>query len=129
MVSMKQAALVAIASGLVQVTSAGFLVAPIVISIEMGTAAAWAGAAGGIVGGAAATATAIENGKNKKRDVASGRGPVSRIKRQDSGEYGTQLAWELCRDDVGSASIGFEVTEPGSKSHDIPQKLSTIYII
>ena len=115
MVSVKQVALAAATTGLVQVTNAGFLVAPVVISINMGTAAAWAGAAGGIAGGAAGVATAIQNGK--KRDLSSLRQPVRQVKRQDDAQYGTQLAWELCRDDLGSATIGMEVPEPGSKSY------------
>jgi hypothetical protein len=106
MVSFTTAALSSIAAaGLVQYAPAPFLpVIGVAVTIEMGSAAAWAGAAGGILGGSAAVATAISN--SKKKSVGS-EFPVKPAKRQDP-QYGTQLAWELCRDDVGSATIGME---------------------
>lgn len=113
MVSFKSAALSSLAAvGLVQYAPAPFLAIPVVISIDMGSAAAWAGAAGGIAGGAAGTATAIENA-HKKRSVEAG--SFENIKRQDDGQYGTKLAWEECRDDLKSHTVGFQVPEPGSK--------------
>jgi hypothetical protein len=105
MVSFTAAALSSIAAaGLIQYAPAPFLAVPVVVSIEMGTAAAWAGAAGGIAGGAAGVATAISN--SKKRSVGSD--SWAKVRRQDDAQYGTQLAWELCRDDVGTATIGME---------------------
>ncbi|KAM0717895.1 hypothetical protein Q7P37_006227 [Cladosporium fusiforme] len=114
MVSFTSAALTSIAAaGLIQYAPAPFVALPVVISINMGSAAAWAGAAGGIAGGAAATASAIQ-GANKKRSVGTGSDSWVKVKRQDDAQFGTQLAWELCRDDVQSATVAFEVPEPGS---------------
>jgi hypothetical protein len=98
------------AAGLIQYAPAPFLaVIPVAVTIEMGTAAACAGAAGGIAGGAAGVATAIQNGK--KRNVGSD--SWTKVRRQDDAQYGTQLAWELCRDDIGTATIGMERSGSG----------------
>jgi hypothetical protein len=99
------------AAGLVQFAPAPFAAIPVVVSINMGTAAAWAGAAGGIAGGAAGVASAIQN--SKKRSVGSE--SWVNMRRQDDAQYGTQLAWELCRDDVQTATIGMERPQGNGK--------------
>jgi len=106
MVSFTTAALSSLAAvGLIQHAPAPFLgLVDVAVTILMGLAAAWADAAGGIAGGAAGVATAISNGKRRSVGAES---PVKPAKRQDA-QYGTQLAWELCRDDVGAATIGME---------------------
>jgi hypothetical protein len=70
MVSFTAAALSSLAAaGLVQFAPAPFAAIPVAITINIGTAAAWAGAAGGIAGGATGVASAIQN--SKKRSVGS----------------------------------------------------------
>lgn len=114
MVSFKSAAISSLAAvGLVQYAPAPFVAIPVVISVEMGSVAAWAGAVGGVAGGAAATATAIENAHKKKRSVEGE--SWTAVKRQDDGTYGTKLAWEECRDDIKKATVSFTVPEPGSE--------------
>jgi hypothetical protein len=93
-------------------------IAPVItIAVEMGTAAAWVGAAGGITGGAASTALAIEGAKNKKRDLASPPENVSepffsRIKQR---QVQNELAWEECHDDLAGVEIGITAPAQGSK--------------
>lgn len=107
MVSFTAAALSSIVTaGLVQYAPAPWVAVPVVISVNMGSAAAWAGAAGGIIGGAAGVAGAIQS--SKKRSVGGKAESWTKLKRQDDAQYGTQLAWELCRDDIQSAQIGME---------------------
>jgi hypothetical protein len=93
------------------------IVPVITIAVEMGTAAAWVGAAGGIAGGAASTAIAIEGAKKKKRDVASPSQEVSqpffsRIKQR---QVQNELAWEECHDDLAGVTIGITSPAVGSK--------------
>lgn len=97
--------------GLVQFCPAPFAAIPVVVSIELGSAAAWAGAAGGIVGGAAGAATAIENANKRKRDTLDA--PDTPIKRQS---YGNAQDWELCHTELGSSTVTYSAPQAGCKS-------------
>ena len=99
--------------GLVQFCPAPFLLAiPIAVTIDLGSAAAWVTAVGVVAGSGASAASAIEasHGKKKARDVPF----TIRIKPRQ--QYGTQLAWEECHSDLGSATVGFQSAGVGSKS-------------
>ena len=106
--------------GLVQFCPAPFAAIPVAVSINMGTAAAWVGAVGGIVGGTAGAANAIINGvrkpKEKARDVQHPRRTMS------AKRYGEQIAWERCRDDVKTADVDFTAPGPGRKSNHHPRR-------
>lgn len=100
--------------GLIQFCPAPFLAAIVPVAIEGATAAAWVGAAGGVLGGGAAAAQAVEAAKGKKRDVTAFPRDIlhSRVKRQGTMN---ELAWEECHSDLGSATVGFSAPAPGSK--------------
>jgi hypothetical protein len=111
---------ISLAAALALLQSCTAPVVPLIaVTIEMGTAAAWVGAAGGIAGGAASAAIAVENAHHHgKRDAVvedtTTTGFRSRmLPRQEQ----NQLAWQECHDDLGSANVAFWAPAEGRKSH------------
>ncbi|KAI9661571.1 MAG: hypothetical protein M1821_008809 [Bathelium mastoideum] len=111
MVSFNQITLSAAALlSLVQYCPAPFAAIPLASLPELGSVAAWVGAAGGVTGGGASAASAIENAHQKKSArQEAGREFNSHIKR---GIFGDMSAWKTCHGDLKKATLSF--SSPGS---------------
>ncbi|KAF2227153.1 hypothetical protein BDZ85DRAFT_279047 [Elsinoe ampelina] len=105
--------------GFSQHSSAAFL-PPIIAAVGSAmagasgvSAATWIAAAGGVASGAAAAADSIRDAKKgDKRRRRYTREALSVRSPQEM--YGAKLAWDLCRDDVKKATLGFEAAGPGN---------------
>ncbi|KAH7309823.1 hypothetical protein B0I35DRAFT_463737 [Stachybotrys elegans] len=98
---------------LVQVSSAHFLAIPAATAAGIGAVSNAVSAASAVAG---TVTTAIQNGQNRRS--------VSRVYRR---QEQNQLAWQLCREELGTATVTFSGPAPGSVlAEGIPPSCMTL---